>query len=145
MISREQAVAALFARLTQSGAFVTSTRRNRAPENFTPAQTPALVLVGDSEIYVQPAPSQPIRTMMLKALVYFDCGSDENAIPDQQLNNALDAIDQALVPDDFQSDRCTLGGLVFVAEIEGKVIRAPGDVTGKSLALVPIKLVLDGI
>lgn len=145
MITREQAVEALFTRLRQSGAFVTATRRNRAPESFTATQTPALVLVTHSETYTQPAPSQPVRNMMLTAIVYCDCGGDDNAIPDQELNDALDAIDQALVPDDFQAERCTLGGLVFVAQIEGKVIRAPGDVTGKSVALVPIKLVLDGI
>jgi hypothetical protein len=37
---------------------------------------------------------------------------------------------------------CRLGGLVASLTINGEVIKAPGDISGKSLAIVPIRILL---
>jgi hypothetical protein len=55
---------------------------------------------------------------------------------------ALDRLDQALAPDNLLTGRCTLGGMVYSCIMDGDVEKAPGDVTGKSLAVVPISIVL---
>lgn len=142
-VTREQVMAALLAKLAGSGEFATVGRRNRDPELIAAANTPALILVEHSETYVRPSPSlEPIRTLEVRAIVYSDTGQDENAIPSSIVNVLLDGVDAALAPDDMSSNRCTLGGLVYSARIEGALIKAPGDVTGKGLAVIPIKIVI---
>ena len=141
--SRETIINALFAKLSASSAFATAGRRNRDPESIPTSQTPALLLVEHSEKYiVQAIPLPSKRTINLRAIIYTDVGNDDNAIPATVVNNCLDAIDAALKPDDLQSQRCTLGGLAYSAKIEGDVVKAPGDVTGKGLAIVPIQILI---
>ena len=143
MATREQVMNALLALLKATGSFVTISRRNRNPEGLAPSQSPALFLVEALEEYSRPSPTvQPKRALVVKAIFYNDVGPDENAIPSTPINNALDALDVALKPDDPATNRFTLGGLVFSAMIEGTIEKASGDVTGKSLAVVPIKIVL---
>ncbi len=142
MTTREDAINALLAVLAPAGSGYKSIgRRNAAPENFTPETTPALMLLCHSDEYMRPSPSvPPKRKMVVLAIIYVDSGTDANAVPDTTINGLLDAIDAALVPDNQALGRCTLGGRVYSAMIDGNVERAPGDVTGKSLAIVPIKI-----
>jgi len=142
-VTREQAVAALFARLTGSGYFVSAGRRNRAPESFAPETTPALMLVNDHHGYDRVSPSAPAkRTIYLRAILYFDAGPDLTAVPDTAVNEGLDVIELALAPDDPISGRCTLGGLVYSAMLKDDADCAPGDITGKSIALPLIEIIL---
>lgn len=141
--SREQIMAALLSRLAASGEFATIGRRNRRPESIAAINTPALMLVEYSETYERQAPNlPPVRTLEARAIVYCDAGQDENAIPSSMVNTLLDGIDAVLVPDNPVLGRCTLGGLVYSAMIDGDIVRSPGDITGKSLALVPIKIIV---
>ena len=99
------------------------------------------MLIKHHEDYTRKGPTvPPIRTMTVMAIVYIDVGSNVNAIPDSVINPIQDAIDTALLPDDSTTGRCTLGGIVFSAMIKGEVIAAPGDKTGKGLALIPIEI-----
>ncbi len=140
---RETVADALFDALVATNLFTSKTRRNRSPTSFGPDQCPALILRNSSDVYRNPSPNEPIKTFNFAALLYFDAGNNQNTIPDQQINNLLDELDvNFFVPDNAAEQRFTLGGLVFSCEIDGKIIRAPGDVTGKSLAIVPIKIVL---
>jgi hypothetical protein len=141
--TREQIMAALLTLLQNSGEFATVTRRNRNPETIAAPSTPALVLVGHSETYERKSPSLPaIRTLEARAVIYYDVGQNENAVPDSVINPLLDGVDAAFAPDDPSSGRCTLGGLVFSAMIDGDMVKAPGDVTGKGLAIIPIKIII---
>jgi hypothetical protein len=141
--SRETIINALFTKLVTSGQFNTTGRRNRDPESIAPEQTPALLLVEHTEKYAIPSPSLPAKRMInLRAILYTDVGDDDNAIPATVINNLLDGVDAALVPDDPTSQRCTLGGLVYSVKIDGDVIKAPGDVTGKGLAIVPLQILI---
>lgn len=143
MTAREQAINALLAKLAATAEFATVGRRNRSPETIASVSTPALMLVEASEEYKRPSPSvPPIRTLRVSAIIYYDVGDNENAIPASVINPLLDGFDAALVPDDPISGRCTLGGLVYSVLIEGEMLKAPGDVTGKGLAVVPIAIVL---
>lgn len=140
--SREAILTKLFAVLSATGSFVTIGRRNRDPESLNATETPALFMVEHSEDYDRKTSSLPaIRRITVKAIFYRDIGADLNAIPATDINNILDALDVALLPDDPMTNRCTLGGLVQSVQIDGTIEKAPGDVTGKSLAVVPLKIV----
>ena len=138
MISREDVMAALLERLSLPD-FMTISRRNRAPETLSPASTPALMLVSHKEHYERPSASSPAKiTLHLLAIVYVDVGNDDNAIPDAILNHLLDQITITLQPDQPALGRTTLNGLVQSVMIDGEITKAPGDVSGKGLAVIPI-------
>lgn len=139
MATREQIMTALLALLQTSGDFVTVSRRNRSPDSIGPAQSPALFLLEDQETYLRPSQSLPgVRKLKVSAVFYNDVGSDENAIPSTAVNNALDQLDTLFAPDSSSYNTFTLGGLAKSVMIMGDIIKAPGDVTGKSVAIVPI-------
>ena len=144
MTTREAALAALQAALSLAAPFATVTRRLLAPEQMCAVGAPGLALVVHHEAYHRPNLAQPPRrTLTASAIVYVDAGgANPNAVPDSLLNPILDALDAALLPDNAATGLCTLGGLVFAAAIRGDVVRAPGDKTGKGVAVVPIDLVL---
>lgn len=120
-----------------------ATRRLYSPETFAKPGVPALFLITHHETYKRPNPSSPRNLVLdVSAIVYIDVSNDLNAIPDAILNPIEDQIDQALAPDSTPTGLCTLGGAVYSCIINGEVIRAPGDKTGKGLAVIPIQLVL---
>ncbi len=142
MTSREQIMTALLAALTAAGGYNLIGRRLRNPETIPVASTPALMLVEPEETYTRPSPSlPPKRVLDVAVFLYTNAGGDENIIPASVLNNLLDGIDAALAPDRL-TGRCTLGGLVESARIDGKIIKAAGDVTGLGMARVPIQIVI---
>ena len=140
MITREQVMSALVMRLS-SASFVTVSRRNRGPDAIQASATPALMLIGHKEFYDRPALSLPAKIILhVLAIIYVDVGTDENAVPDAVLNPLLDALSASLAPDSPQTGRCTFGGLVQSVMIDGEIEKAPGDVTGKGLAVVPLTI-----
>ena len=143
-VTREAALAALQTALSSAAAFGKVTRRLLAPEQMCAVGAPGLALVVHHEGYHRGNLNQPPRrTLTVSAIIYVDAGaSNPNAVPDSLLNPILDGLDAALQPDDFTTGFCTLGALVFAAAIRGEVIRAPGDKTGKGVAIVPIEIVL---
>lgn len=141
--SRETIINALFELLASSGEFKMTGRRNRDPESIPTEQTPALLLVEHSERYEIQSRNLPAKRFInLRAIIYTDVGDNDSAIPATIVNNMLDGVDAALIPDNPQSGFCTLGGLAYSVKIDGEVIKAPGDVTGKSLAIVPIQILI---
>ena len=140
--ARETIMAALFAKLKAIPGLTTASRRNRAPEQIVPALSPALFLLEDGEDYApRSAPLPPKRRLMPKVVFYNDIGTDLNAVPATAINQLLDALDAALSPND-PSNLFTLGGLVDSVVVQGEVKKAPGDVTGKSVAIVPLVITL---
>jgi hypothetical protein len=143
MATREQVMEALLKLLSGSGSFKTTGRRLRNPETIPTEQTPALILIKEKELYVRASASlPPKRILHVSAVVYFDVGNDQTAIPDSVINPLLDGFDTSMVPDNWGKGTCTLGGLVESARIDGEVELAPGDKTGKGLAFVPIMIVM---
>jgi hypothetical protein len=143
MIEREQVAQALFQRITTRVTFAESGRRLRDPDTIDRDKTPVLMLVEHDEGFERSSPSRPPKRLMhFRALLYTDVGDNENAIPGTTINNLLDQLEAALAPDDMSTGRCRLGSLVDSVMIEGEIIKAAGDVTGKSIAIVPIIIVL---
>lgn len=148
MATREGALAALQTALAGAATFGMVTRRLMAPEDMATPGLPGLAIVVHHEQTHRPGPTAPPRrTLSASVVVYVDVGaSDPNAIPDSVLNPILDAIDAVFDPRaaaNLATDgRCTLGGAVWGALISGETIRAPGDRTGKGVALIPVDLIL---
>jgi hypothetical protein len=142
MATREQIMQALLLLLAGTGNFVTVGRRNNDPEGLGPSQTPALFLFEHSEEFHRPSANlPPVIKLKVLAIFYADTGPDVNAIPSAPVNNALDALQTALLPDNRETGFFTLGGLVYGLYVEGEIMKAPGDKTGKSLAIVPITII----
>jgi hypothetical protein len=144
MATREQVIEALFAVLQTSGSFVTTGRRLVDPEGITVEESPALFLVEHQDPYDRKAGYNqlPKRTMEARAIIYNNVGDNQNLIPSTFINNALDAIDVSFAIDNRQTNSFTLGGLVAACTIDGTIERASGDVTGKAMAIVPIRILL---
>jgi hypothetical protein len=117
-------------------------RRLVKPESITSAQSPCAFLVEMTDDYQRQSPAlPPTRHMLADLYLYNDIGDDPNAIPSTPINQMLDALDVALKPTD-PSQRLTLNGLVEYVLIEGQIERAMGELTGKAVAAVPLKIVL---
>ena len=143
MATREAIMNALLTLLAGTAQYVSVSRRDRAPDSVTPALSPALFLFEESEHYRRDGPSKPaVRSLIAKAVIYNNVGPNSNTIPMTIVNNALDALDAALVADNAALHTCTLGGLVNGVLIDGEIAKAPGAVTGVALAIVPIRIIL---
>jgi hypothetical protein len=142
--TREQIMEALFAALQATAGFETASRRLQDPEGLNPTDTPALFLVEHEDEWgrKQGFNIQAVREIRARALIYIDAGNDPNKLPASFVNNTLDAIEAAFVPDNRQTNTFTLGGLVLSVTIDGISTRASGDVTGKALVVLPIRILL---
>ena len=141
-ITREAAMTALLTTLSGAYAFTVATRRNRDPNSLIGPGETALVLLKHHEHYAAKSPNMPaVRTLHLLAVVYVDVSDNDEAVPDSMVSAIADAIDAALVADS-PDGRTTLGGAVYAVKITGEVTNAPGDQTGKGLALIPISVIL---
>lgn len=146
MATREQILTTLFELLQTAGEFKSVGRRLVAPENITPALSPALFLVSHSDLYKRDIiAAPPKRDLYATAVIYNDVGTGEeavNLIPETAINNAIDAMDGMFKGEDALHKFNTLGGLVYACFIEGEILRGSGDVNGKSSAYIPIRIIL---
>lgn len=145
MSIREQAMAALAARVASAYAWATPpSRRLKLWSDVPPAMRPACFLFeGGAETYADAADATPKRSLQVRLFIYVDA-HDPAAIGAATLNTIMDALDAALQPSgaDLALGRLTLGGAVHRASIEGKPLKDPGDLDGDGLLVVPITLVL---
>jgi len=142
-LTREDIITAVLARLSQSGQFDIIVRRLRDPETIGGVGQSVLALLMESEQYDRPALNQPPRrTMNLLAVLFYDVGTDENAVPAAKLNALVEVIEAQLAPDNPLLGTCTLGGRVTQCMVSGKIEYAPGEITGRSTAVVPISVLI---
>lgn len=71
--------------------------------------------------------------------VYFDATM---AIPDVFVEDALDALQEAIQVGADPDGRQTLGGLVYDVWIEGQLLKVPGDIDKQGLLIVPLKILI---
>lgn len=106
---------------------------------------PALFLINADEERTQREGHPPRRTMQVELLIYTDVGKNPDFAPGTALNNFLDAIEAALLPQPGQEllfNRVTLGGLVWHCWISGKAEFYPGDLGTQSKALIPVSILI---
>lgn len=136
MITRESILSALFALLTEGATFKTTGRRLILWSQV--AAQPALFLrhVGD-DYPRRPTGMPPRAEIACEVWLYSNAGQDPDAVPEQSINDLIDAVEAAIKPDPYPAQ--TLGGLVTHVWIEGTVEIHPGDLDGQAIAVVPIR------
>lgn len=121
--------------------FATARRRFMNWTQVPPADMPALFLWEPDDEYAWPGGALAKWTYHAEAIVYLTAPSDLTQDPVSDLDAVKDAMFDALRPTgaDLQTGQQTLGGLVSSCRVEGKVVKAAGDLDGVSLLVVPIR------
>lgn len=142
---REAAVTALLAAVTGAFAWgVPPSRRLKLWADVPKGTRPACFLFeGGNETHANTTSPIGRRTVEVRLFVYIDATSTTSP-PASQLNAIADALDAALAPkgSDISTGRNTLGGAAYWARIEGSTLKAPGDLDGDGILVVPIKITL---
>ena len=145
MSTREQAIAALLARITAAYPWAAPpARRLKLWSDVPPSMRPACFLFeGGAETYDHPETAKPKRSLDVRLFIYVDA-RDPGAIGAAALNTIMDALDAGLTPAgaDGALGRNTLNGAAYRCAIQGKPLKDPGDLDGDGLLVVPIRLVL---
>ncbi len=133
-MNREQIYAALFAKLSASSAFKTTSRKLRHWAEVKDIEQPALFQAQKREMAVT-TPGQPtVWTFQADIYLYV---FQKNGTPSTLLNSLVDALGAALAPDPI-TNKCTLGGLVQHAWIEGAIETDEGTLGDQAVAIVPV-------
>jgi hypothetical protein len=142
-MSRELAFSALFERVSSAFGWGLASRRIKLWSEVPARLRPALFqLESGPEAYQWGSLATPRRTFEAKLFLYFDA-RDPSKPGSRVMNEALDALDAALVPRaaDAAKGRQTLGGAVYDCKIIGVPVRDTGDLDGDGLAVVSVRLV----
>ncbi|QDD62649.1 hypothetical protein EJD96_00070 (plasmid) [Herbaspirillum seropedicae] len=133
-MNREQIYAALFAKLSASSAFKTKSRKLRHWADVKDIEQPALFQAQKRELAMT-TPGQPtVWSLQVDVYIYVH---QKNGMPSTLLNGLLDALADSLAPDPI-TNKCTLGGLVQHAWIEGAIETDEGTLGDQAVAIVPI-------
>ena len=142
---REAAVTALLAAVT--GAFAWPTPPSRRLKLWAdvprPTRPACFLFEGGNETHANTTSPIGRRTIEVRLFVYTDA-SLPTVPPASQLNTIADALDAALTPKgaDIPLGRNTLGGAAYWARIEGASLKAPGDLDGDGILVVPVRITL---
>ena len=138
--SRESVDLAAFAKLQALPGFVTTQRKFVHFSDMSSDQMPALLMVRRGEQVTQPAGQPSVTTISYDLLLYVQTGSDETIAPSTVLNPLVDSVVNAFPVDNFNSQACTLGGLVVRAWIEGHIETDEGLLGQQGYAIVPLSI-----
>jgi len=144
--TREQASIALFNKLSTITDFKFKQRRAITSAALASTLKPALILLEKPEKHERgKQQTDAVRYLNFDAWVLIDAGLDKSATPIIVLNNLMDKIDPqnggVLKADQPQTNRCTLGNLVYDCYIAGEVVKVPGDLDGQGALFIPITVV----
>ncbi len=142
----EQVYSALFALaapLVTAGTLKTASRRWIPAANVQPENAPALyqVQLSQKATYTQNQPGTIWDIHALWVVVVVQGDDTEPMTP--ALNPVIDALCQQIAPT-LGQPRQTLGGLVEYCAIEGDIEITEGQAVDRSVAFIPIRLLLAG-
>ena len=138
MINRESIHAALFALLSASASFVTTSRRLQHWSDVPSEQQPALFLTETGQTATTVKGQPTVWTLQCDVYLYLQTTPDQS--PGQMMNPYLDAIETALLPGNAMETNQTLGGLVSHCWIEGQIQTDEGLLGSQAVAIIPIKI-----
>jgi hypothetical protein len=153
-VTRESIYAAVFAKFSAlswtpgiantPGAFVQVSRRLRHWSDVPVEQMPALFQVQTKEMTKQQRGLPTQWTLGIELYLYVGTNTqmDDTVTPSLLLNPILDAVDNALRPDNQALGTCTLGGLVSHAWIAGAIETSEGNLGSIEAAIVPIEMLV---
>ena len=144
-VARELIDVALFNRLSASSSFETASRQLRHWSDVPAEQQPAIFLHQlDEESINQRSVPQKV-TLQYEVYLYLNTMSQQLApdiVPATLLNNYLDDIDTAMLPDDQANNVLTLGGLVSHCWISGKTEKFEGLLGDQAVAIFPVSILV---
>lgn len=143
MASRESIWKAVFAKVAATTGAVTASRTLVPFDQVPPEKQPAVFMAQNREAHKNTTGRPAILTLTAELYLYTNRGGDNTITPSTQINNMLDAIDALLTFDDVATGRCTLGGLVQHAWIEGETLIAEGQEGAQAVAIVPIAILVN--
>ena len=138
-MNRELIFSTLFSKVSSAAPFVTAERQVKLWNDVPPSEQPALFM-GQGDQNVTTKVGLPSRyDMQVSLYVYCNRESDPAELAATQLNNKIDAIQEALKPF-IVTGYNTLGGLVFNCVIEGRIETDEGLLGPQSVAIIPVKI-----
>lgn len=143
---REAIFAALFSLWSTGYAWKnTPARRVRLWTDVPTEQRPAAFqFEGHDEVWDWSNSANPKATFEASIFIY--TSAPDPVVGATELNQVLNAVTTSLLPTgrDLTAGRQTLGGLVHTARIQGSVMRVPGDIDGDGMAIVPVRMIVNG-
>jgi hypothetical protein len=143
MASREAIMTALLAVVTGAYAWQTPpVRRLKLWADVPADQRPTCFqFEGDSEDWKWTNKAIPIIVIPVRLFAYIDC-KDQSIVGATQINNIIDGLQAAFTAkgSDLAAGRFTLGGLVSVCRISGKVFKDPGDLDGDGMMIANVEI-----
>jgi len=137
MTSREAIYAALFAKFSSIAGFTTISRRLQHWSDTPLSMQPALFMAQRGETVATVPGLNQVWSLSVDLYLYANTGADKSASPGSILNPLLDAVVAALAPDKI-TNKCTLGGIVEHAWIEGRIETDEGVLGDQGVAIVPL-------
>lgn len=141
-MNREAIYSALFAKfsaLTTGGtpAFKTASRRLKHWSDTPPTDQPALFQAQGTEVPTNTPGLNQAWELHATLYLYAHTQADPAKAPAEILNPLIDAVVAALAPDPI-TNKCTLGGLVQHAWIEGAIETDEGVLGDQAVAVIPL-------
>lgn len=125
------------------GQFLTTSRYKRHFDDVDVSEMPALFLTQTGENWVKPGKGIPAKRTLTAMLALYTSTAQPNAILPATLINALmDTVDEVIENPGNPSNTQTLGGLVEHVYLEGEVEIYEALLQEKSIALVPLTIML---
>lgn len=135
-MNREAIYQALFAKLAAVPGLKTTSRKLRHWSDVQASEQPALFQAQKNEVGIRQQGLDTKWTLNLDIYVYVNTSGE--ACPASQLNQIMDDIEAALLPDNQIKNTNTLGGLVHHCRIEGSIETDEGTLGDQAVAIVPI-------
>lgn len=135
MINREAIYAAFWARVSAAPGFITTSRRLKHWSDVPTGDQPALFMSQRHEAATTKT-GEP-TTWLLSGDLYVYVKVTDGSAPAIVLNPLVDAVCARLAPDLITVGKCTLGGLVHYARIEGEIETDEGTLGDQAVAILP--------
>lgn len=135
----EPIYAAFWSRVSGIGGLRSKSRRIKHWADVPAEQQPAMFMIQTVETPEQVRGLPPKWRLRGELYIYVNNRSQDEA-PSQIMNPILGAVRDALQPDDFRENTCTLGGLVTHCWISGEIENHDGVLGDQAVAVVPFEI-----
>lgn len=140
-MNREAIYSALFNKIKNIAGLITTGRVLKHWNEVTPNEQPALFQTQDGEFPISRTGLPTTWKLMVSFYLYCNAGGSTGAVPAIEINQYLDAIQEALQPDKITGYQ-TLGGLVDDVKFGEKFETDEGLLGPQSVAIIPIVITI---
>jgi hypothetical protein len=140
-MKREPIYKALFKLLSNIDGLVTTSRILAHWDDVSPNMQPALYMCNDTQ-QAEQITGFPTKYLLGAKVWIYAHRDTADEVPSAQINNILDALDEALKPVSSPTYKQTLGGLVEHCWISGAIETDEGTLGNQAVAIVPIQMLV---